>query len=165
MELSEEWGAATKLFAVRVTTGQEMSTALMIDAKWNRREDLKRSSVTALMVIEEVKSYIFVEAGNASDVGRLVYGFRHVRGRSPGLISYKEVEHFIYPKLAASMLEPGYIVEVTGGPFKGMKGRVESVDKNKNEVRLILLEASFTFPLTISAEYVKIISKGEEGEA
>ena len=158
----DKWGKGSKLFAVRVTTRQELSTALMLDEKWRKTPEIQRSSVSGIMVIDEVKSYIFVEAKNATDVSKFAYGFKHIKGRAPGLISYSEIEHFVRPKLAAMMIRPGDIVEIISGPFKGMKGRVEDVDKNKNEVKLVLLEASYTFPLTISAEYVKVVAKGGE---
>ncbi|MCX8169815.1 MAG: transcription elongation factor Spt5, partial [Candidatus Methanomethyliaceae archaeon] len=52
-------------------------------------------------------------------------------------------------------------VEIVSGPFKGMQAKVTRVDKAKGEVTLELLEATYTLPITIRAEQVKIISKSE----
>lgn len=155
-----------RLFAVRVTTGQEMGTALTANERYLRSRELQRSSIASVVVFGEVKSYIFVEASNVVDVNRMFYGLRYVKHVSQGYIDYDEVKHLVAPKLAATMIEPGYDVEIVGGPFKGLKARVMGVDRNKNEVTVILLEANYTFPLTMSAEQVKVIKKpeGESGE-
>jgi transcriptional antiterminator NusG len=58
-------------------------------------------------------------------------------------------------------------VEVTGGPFKGMRAKITRVDKAKSEVTLELLEASFTLPITVDSDYVKLVerSRSEGSEA
>ena len=52
------------------------------------------------------------------------------------------------------------IVEIVGGPFKGMRAKITRVDKTKEEVVLELLEATFTLPITVHADYVKVVEKG-----
>jgi transcriptional antiterminator NusG len=58
------------------------------------------------------------------------------------------------------------IVEVTGGPFKGMRAKITRIDKAKAEVTLELLEATFTLPITVHSDYVKLVEKAkrESGE-
>jgi ribosomal protein L24 len=56
-------------------------------------------------------------------------------------------------------IDKGDIVEIIGGPFKGEKGRIERIDKVKDEVTIELLEASIPIPVTISTEFVKIVKK------
>jgi transcriptional antiterminator NusG len=58
-------------------------------------------------------------------------------------------------------LNVGNIVEVTGGPFKGMRAKITKVNKVKREATLELLEATFTLPITVSADYLKVVEKGE----
>jgi len=59
-------------------------------------------------------------------------------------------------------LDMNDIVEVTGGPFKGMKAKITSIDRTKEEVTIELLEATFTLPITVHADYVKVIEKGQK---
>jgi transcriptional antiterminator NusG len=62
-------------------------------------------------------------------------------------------------------LDVGYVVEVVGGPFKGLKAKITGVDKVKEEVTIELLEEGFAIlPITVHADYVKPVekSKGEE---
>jgi len=57
-------------------------------------------------------------------------------------------------------------VEVVSGPFKGMKAKITRVDKTKEEVTLELLEATFTLPITVHADYVRLVEKAKkESEA
>jgi len=57
------------------------------------------------------------------------------------------------------------LVEVVGGPFKGMRAKITRIDKTKAEVTLELLEATFTLPITVHADYVRLVEKAKkEGE-
>ena len=58
-------------------------------------------------------------------------------------------------------LEEGALVEVVAGPFKGMQARVVRVDPSKEEVTVEILEAAFTLPITVHADYVREL-KGVE---
>jgi transcriptional antiterminator NusG len=53
------------------------------------------------------------------------------------------------------------VVEIVSGPFKGMQAKITRIDKTKNEVTLELLEATFTLPITVHADYVKIVKKAK----
>jgi transcription termination/antitermination protein NusG len=53
------------------------------------------------------------------------------------------------------------VVEITGGPFKGMRAKITRIDKSKGEVTLELLEATFTLPITVHSDYVKLVEKAK----
>ena len=57
---------------------------------------------------------------------------------------------------------PVGLVEIVGGPFKGMRAKIRRVDRAKEDVTLELLEATFTLPITVHADYVKVIEKSKE---
>ncbi|MBS7627447.1 KOW motif-containing protein, partial [Candidatus Bathyarchaeota archaeon] len=57
----------------------------------------------------------------------------------------------------------GDSVEITGGPFKSMRARVVAIDKQKGEATVELLEAAFTLPITIYADYLRRVSSSGEG--
>ena len=55
------------------------------------------------------------------------------------------------------------IVEITGGPFKGMNATVSRVDHEKEEATVVLLDAAYQLPVTVDANYLKLSeSRGKE---
>jgi transcriptional antiterminator NusG len=42
-----------------------------------------------------------------------------------------------------------------------MQAKITRLDKTKGEVTLELLEATFTLPITVHADYVKLVKKGK----
>jgi transcriptional antiterminator NusG len=82
-----------------------------------------------------------------------------VRSRIPGPIPFSEIERYIIRKPVIEELNEDDIVEITGGPFKGMRAKITRIDKSKAEVTLELLEATFTLPITVNSDYVKLVEK------
>jgi transcriptional antiterminator NusG len=160
MEKNE--ASATKIFAIKTTTGQEKNVARLIAAKVG----MEKVPIRAILVPEALKGYVFVEAEGPHLVEQAIAGVRHVRSRIPGIVGFSEIERYIVRKPIIDELSEEDIVEVTGGPFKGMRAKITRIDKTKAEVTLELLEASFTLPITVNSDYVKIVEKdrGESGE-
>ena len=160
MEKNE--ASATKIFAIKTTTGQEKNVARLIAAKVG----MEKVPIRAILVPEALKGYVFVEAEGPHLVEQAIAGVRHVRSRIPGIVGFSEIERYIVRKPVIDELSEEDIVEVTGGPFKGMRAKITRIDKTKAEVTLELLEASFTLPITVNSDYVKIVEKDrrESGE-
>ena len=157
----EEGGRiSTAIFAVRTTAGQEKNVANLIAAK----VETSNLPIKAILVPEMLKGYVFVEADGPHFVEKAIAGIKHVRSRVPGIVTFSEVERYIIVKPVIEELDINDIVEVIGGPFKGMRAKITRVDKTKEEVTLELLEATFTLPITVHADYVKLVekAKGEE---
>lgn len=146
------------VYAVRTTSGQERNAAEMVEAR-ARANNLPIASVIAP---ETLKGYIFIEAPGPNYVEEAVSGIKHIKSRVPGRVDFSEVEKYLVTKPVIEELDVGYIVEVIGGPFKGMKARIIRVDKVKQEATLELLEATFTLPITVQADYVKLVDKGKK---
>jgi transcriptional antiterminator NusG len=161
MEKKEE--CAPKIFVVKTTTGQERNVARLIAAK----VEMAKIPIKALLVPDTLKGYVFVEADGPHLVEEAIAGVRHVRSRIPGLVSFAEVERYIVRKPVIEDLGEDDVVEITGGPFKGMRAKITRIDKSKGEVTLELLEATFTLPITVHSDYVKLVerSKTRSGEA
>ncbi len=160
MEKNE--ASSTKIFAIKTTTGQEKNVARLIAAK----VDMEKVPIRSILVPETLKGYVFIEADGPHFVEQAIAGVRHVRSRIPGVVGFSEIERYIVRKPIIEELSEEDIVEVTGGPFKGMRAKITRIDKVKEEVTLELLEASFTLPITVNSDYVKIVEKdrGESGE-
>lgn len=141
-----------------MTAGQELTTALLIEERI-RASGLQ---VYSLSVLPGLKGLIIAEAPVAHIVQRAVMGLRHVRGVIAGAISFEELEKFVAPKPVIELVNIDDIVEITSGPFAGMQGRVREIDKSKGEVKVEITEAAYPLPITIPAEYLRIIGKSSK---
>ncbi len=147
--------APTSIFAVRTTSGQEKNVADMIALK----AENGKLPIKAVLVPEMMKGYVFVEAEGPHFVEQAIAGIKHVRSRVPGLIPFSEIERYIVIKPVIEELGVDDVVEIVGGPFKGMRAKITRVDKTKEEVTLELFEATFTLPITVHADYVRLVEK------
>jgi transcriptional antiterminator NusG len=141
----------TSLYAVKVTNGQERTVAEMLSDK----AKVEGLSILAILALAELKGYIIIEAERPHIVDELIRGMRHTRQRVQGVISPEEVDHYLETRPIVEGLEEGTLVEVIAGPFKGMQAKVMRVDTTKEEVTIEILEASFTLPITVHADYVR----------
>ena len=157
MEKKEEQAQA-KIFVVKTTTGQERNVARLIAAK----VEMTHIPIKALLVPDTLKGYVFIEADGPHLVEEAIAGVRHVRSRIPGLVSFNEIERYIVRKPVMEDLNEDDVVEITGGPFKGMRAKITRLDKSKGEVTLELLEATFTLPITVHSDYVKLVEKARK---
>ena len=156
MEKKEEQ-FTPKIFAIKTTTGQERNVARLIAAK----VEMTHVPIKAILVPDTLKGYVFIEADGPHLVEEAIAGVRHVRSRIPGLISFPEIERSIVRKPVLEDLYEDDVVEITGGPFKGMRAKITRIDKSKGEVTLELLEATFTLPITVHSDYVKLVEKAK----
>jgi transcriptional antiterminator NusG len=156
MDKKEEL-SQVKIFAVKTTTGQERNVARLIGTK----VEMTHIPIKALLVPDTLKGYVFIEADGPHLVEEAISGVRHVRERIPGLISFNEIERYIVRKPVMEDLSEDDVVEITGGPFKGMRAKITRLDKSKGEVTLELLEATFTLPITVHSDYVKLVEKAK----
>jgi len=155
MEQHEEF--PTKIFAVKTTTGQEKNVARLVAAK----VEMNKMPIKAILVPETLRGYVFIEAEGPHFVEDAIAGIKHVRSRIPGIVTFSEIERYIIKKPIIEELNENDIVEITGGPFKGMRAKITRIDKTKAEVTLELLEATFTLPITVNSEYVKLVERAK----
>jgi len=148
------------IFAVRTTVGQERNVSNLIAG----RAEANKIPIKAILVPEALKGYIFIEADGPHIVEEAISGIRHVRSRVPGIVSFSEIEKYVVAKPVIEELDINDLVEVTGGPFKGMKAKITGIDRSKEEITIELLEATFTLPITVHADYVKVVKKGGGSE-
>lgn len=150
----------TSVFAVRTTAGQEKNVADLVAARV-ATADLP---IKAVLVPEMLKGYVLIEAEGPHFVEKAIAGIKHVRSRIQGVVSFEEVEQYIIMKPVIDELDEEDLVEIVGGPFKGMRAKITRIDKTKEEVTLELLEATFTLPITVHADYVRLVEKSKKEE-
>ena len=141
------------LFAVRTTGGQEKIVMRMLEAR------LKMGTVNlqSVLLLDDLKGYVVVEAQDVSSMFNAIQGLRHVRGQLRGELGYNEIEKYLVKTSVVTELEKDKTVEIVGGPFKGMKATVTRVDKEKEEATVLLLDAAYELPVTVDANYLKLI--------
>lgn len=146
-----------RLFAVKVTAGYENLVSIIAGEKAKSLGE--KSGIISILTLDELKSYVMVEAKNKGDVVSLFYGLKHVRGHVRGAIDIKEIEHLIKPKEVVTEIKEGTEVEIVWGPFKGSIAEIVRVDQDKREVTVVLKDAITPIPIQLSVDYIKIIKK------
>jgi transcriptional antiterminator NusG len=150
------------IYTIRTTTGRETIVIDMLASKI-KAEGL---DVKTIFHPAEIKGYIFIEGGLGT-VQKAIKGVMHVRGLIEKPVKLSEIQQFLEYKKERIKVDIGDVVEIIGGPFKGEKGKVNRIDKVKNEVTVELLEATIPIPVTIATEFIKVLKakpKEEEEE-
>ncbi|MGQ0772747.1 MAG: transcription elongation factor Spt5 [Nitrososphaerota archaeon] len=142
------------IFAVRTTGGQEKVVMNLLQNK------IKTNKITILSVllVDNLKGYIVIEAKDANAAFDALQGIRHIRGQLRGELSFEDIEGYLVTKSNAPQIAIDNIVEIIGGPFKGMKATVTRVDNDKEEATVILLDAPYQLPVTVDSNYLKLSS-------
>ena len=141
------------LFAVRTTGGQEKIVMRLLEA----RIKMGKINIQSVVLLSDLKGYVVVEAQDVSAMFDAIQGIRHVRGQLRGELTYNEIDKYLIKKSTVSELAVENTVEIIGGPFKGMKATITRVDKEKEEATVILLDASYQLPVTVDANYLKLV--------
>ncbi|HET6457730.1 MAG TPA: transcription elongation factor Spt5 [Nitrosopumilaceae archaeon] len=139
-------------FAVRTTGGQEKVVMGLLQ----NRIKLKKINIQAVLLLDNLKGYVVVEAIDANAAFDALQGIRHIRGQLRGELQFKDIEGYLVKKSTVSELAVDKIVEIIGGPFKGMKATVTRIDHEKEEATVILLDAPYQLPVTVDANYLKL---------
>lgn len=139
-------------FVVRTTGGQEKVVMGLVE----NRIKLKKINIQSVLLLDNLKGYIVVEAIDANAAFDALQGIRHIRGQLRGELTFKDIEGYLVKKSTVSELAVDKIVEIIGGPFKGMKATVTRIDHEKEEATVILLDAPYQLPVTVDANYLKL---------
>jgi len=150
------------IYIFRVTTGQEKIVSQMLEKK----AKAQKLAIYSILVPENVKGYLFVEAATENDAVHLAQKTRHVKGLLKKAIDLAEVEKMVTAeKPAALTIELGDIVEIKSGAFKGDKAKVIKIDENKDELTVEFMDMAVPIPTTIKKKIAKIFKKaGDEEE-
>ena len=141
----------SKFFAIRITGGQEQVVANILQNKITT----KKINVFSILVLDNFKGYIIVEAPDANVAFEALHGVRHVRGQIRGELPFKDIEGYLVKKPVVTELNIDDTVEVIAGPFKAMKAKITRVDYEKQEATVILLDSPYQIPVTVDANYLK----------
>jgi len=159
---TEGVGGTSKIYAVRTTMGRELDVALVIarrvDELLSKGED---PGIASIIIPPNIRGYVFFEVERLAHLYKLVSEVKYVKASRPVKVSIEELEKLIMPKPVVESIAVGDIVEISRGPFRGMKAQVTGIDRNKNMLTVNILEAAFAIPISIPSDYVKPVKKGE----
>ena len=142
------------LFAVKTTGGQEKIVMRLLEA----RIKMEKINIQSAVLLSDFKGYVVIEAQDPSAMFDAIQGIRHVRGHLRGELTYDDIEKYLIKKSTVSELAVENTVEIIGGPFKGMKATITRLDQEKEEATVILTDAAYQLPVTIDANYLKLVT-------
>ena len=164
-------GENSHLFAVRTTGGQEKLVMKILESRMKldqtdassetETKDARLKSIQSVLLVDDLKGYVVVEAEGVSAMFNAIQGIRHIRGQLRGELEYSEIENYLIKKSTVSELSVDNTVEIIAGPFKGMKATVTRIDHEKEEAIVILLDAPYQLPVTIDANFLKSLKDGK----
>jgi transcription termination/antitermination protein NusG len=140
------------LFAIRTTGGQEKVVLNLLQ----NRVNTQKINIQSVLLVNDLKGYVVLEAIDASEAFNAIQGVRHIRGQLRGELEFKDIEGYLVKKSTVTELAVDKVVEIIGGPFKGMKATITRVDHDKEEATVILLDAPYQLPVTVDANYLKL---------
>ena len=168
------------LFAVRTTGGQEKLVMKILESRMKLDEkdeeekqkaqeenkeielnDTRLKNIQSVLLVDDLKGYVVVEAEGVSAMFNAIQGIRHIRGQLRGELEYSEIENYLIKKSTVSELSVDNTVEIIAGPFKGMKATVTRIEHEKEEAIVILLDAPYQLPVTIDANFLKPLKDGK----
>ncbi len=153
----------SSIFPVKTTGGQERTVATFVA----NRAQQKKKPIYSILALDTWKGYVLFEAPNSQVVDESIQGFKHVRSKIPGMMLYQDIEKFLVTKSMVAELSVEDTVEIVAGPFKGMRAKISRLEKDKQEVTVVLMDTAFAMPITIDAAYTKLVAraKSEPAEA
>jgi len=148
----------SKIYLIRTTAGQEKNVIESIYA----RAAAEKIEILSVFTPGTLKGYVFIEALSAHAIDDAISGLRHARARVQGVVPFSDVEQYFAEKPVIEALEVGDRVEIVGGLFKKMTAKVLSINLPRNEVTIELEDSSTPFPISIQADYLKLVSKAKK---
>src|SRR3989344_681216 len=146
---------SNKIYALRTTANREDQVLDFVSSNAQKRN----LNIYTLIKPHGLRGYIFIESDNKEDVEQAFHGVPYARGLLPNTINYSEIEHMIEQVKVQVNIQKSDIVEIITGPFKREKAKVTSIDQQKEEVVVELLEAAVPIPITVKLDSIKVIRR------
>ena len=123
----------------------------------NFTEYPRTKNIHSVVLLSDFKGYVVIEAQDPSAMFAAIQGIRHVRGQLRGELTFDDIEKYLIKKSTVSELAVENTVEIIAGPFKGMKATITRLDQEKEEATVVLLDATYQLPVTVDANYLKLV--------
>ncbi|GAB6945938.1 transcription elongation factor Spt5 [Vulcanisaeta sp. JCM 16161] len=150
---STEQALSCRVYALRAVGNQEYNVAFMLKARAEHK-GLDKVKITAIVVLPALKGFVFVEGSMPYEIQDLATGIKHYRGMVRGVMSVDEIVNSLAKPVEINV---GDVVEIIVEPFKGYRGKVVDIDRQRGQVYLELLDSSSTMPIIVNIKGVRKI--------
>lgn len=149
-------------FPIRIVSGREISLIRLLI----RRASSSGVKVRSIIFVPKYKGYLFVEAEREYEVRKLIAGLSKLRLASSSPIPPQEIEDIIASETAGVEIEPGDVVKIIKGNFKGYRALVVAVPEGGKGrmLTLKLLDIERDWEVKMPVMNVKLLEKGKGGE-
>ena len=106
-------------FAVRTTGGQEKVVLGLLE----NRIKLKKLNLQSVLLLENLKGYVVIEAIDANAAFDALQGMRHIRGQLRGELQFKDIEGYLVKKSTVSELSVDQVRLKASSVPKSQKAR------------------------------------------
>ena len=148
---STDQALSCRVYALRAVGNQEYNVAFMLKARAEHK-GLDKVRITAIVVLPALKGFVFVEGSMPYEIQDLATGIKHYRGMVRGVMSVDEIVSSLAKPVEINV---GDVVEIIVEPFKGYKGKVVDIDRQRGQVYLELLDSSSTMPIIVNIKGVR----------
>jgi transcriptional antiterminator NusG len=150
------------IHTIRVTSGQEKIIAEIL----TKKSKAEKLDVYSIVHAEAVKGYLFVETSDENTLVKLIQKVKHIKGFLKRPLTPPEIENLVKAeKQQTIVIEPGDMVEMISGPFKGERAKVMKIDEAKDEITVELVEVAVPIPVTVKLKTVKLFQKAGAGDS
>ncbi|MGC8913200.1 MAG: transcription elongation factor Spt5 [Thermoplasmata archaeon] len=151
------------LIVVKTQIGHEREVADTLLTKSNI--DKYRGVIFAILAPSQLRGYLIVEGMSINMVKEMLKGVPKARGIiEEGETSIEEISGFLTPASPVSGINVGDLVEIVSGPFKGERARVKTIESQKEEITVELIDAVVPIPVTVRGDSVKVVEVSEKKE-
>jgi len=147
-------------FPVRVISGKEINIVRLLMS----RVSSTGAKVRSIIFIPKFKNYLFVEADREYEVRKLIAGLSKLRLASSSPVPPQEIEDILSSETAGIEIEPGDIVKIIKGNFKGYRAVVIAIPEGKSKMlTLKLLDIDRDWEVKMPVINVKLLERGKGG--
>jgi len=148
------------IYVFRTTSGQER---VVVDILRNKIKKDKLN-VYAVVVSEDLKGYVFIEAENEGDVRQAGLKVPHIKSILRKQMEESDIGNLLAPATPEILINKGDIVELTGSAFRGEKAKVIKIDPEKETAVVEPIEVAVPIPITTRLKDIKLFMKKEDRE-
>lgn len=142
-----------RVYAIKAVGNQEYNVAYTLKSRVEQK-GLDKVKITAIVALPTLKGFVFVEGSMPYEIQDLATDIKHYRGMVRGVMS---VDELLRGLAKPAEVNVGDVVEIIVEPFRGYRGKVVDIDKEKGQVTLELLDSPSTMPIVMNLKEIRKI--------